>query len=96
VRDLRDNCVNTFNPWQEDSDGDGKGDACDDTDGYGIPDGQDNCISTPNPDQANRDGDALGDACDPALCALMKGETPAPADGEGGAGASHFRSRPQP
>ena len=37
---------------QEDSDGDGIGDVCD------------NCISVANPSQLNNDGDTLGNACD--------------------------------
>jgi hypothetical protein len=47
-----DNCPNTYNPAQTDSDGDHIGNACD------------NCPSTYNPTQANRDGDPAGDACD--------------------------------
>lgn len=40
------------NPQQEDPDGDGVGNACD------------NCISVSNGDQLNTDGDSEGDACD--------------------------------
>ena len=49
---LQDNCVNDFNPNQENSDGDKIGDACD------------NCVGARNPDQKNSDDDKLGDKCD--------------------------------
>jgi hypothetical protein len=42
------------NPSDQDSDGDGIDDACD------------NCPTTPNPDQADSDNDGLGDLCDSA------------------------------
>jgi hypothetical protein len=64
--DNNDNCFLDHNPGQEDGDGDGQGDACDDdNDRDGHPDTDDNCPEVPNPSQADSDGDGQGDACDP-------------------------------
>jgi uncharacterized protein (TIGR03382 family) len=70
-----DNCRDTFNPSQEDVDGDRFGDLCDncpelsnvdqlDTDADGVGDACDICPFTPDPDQLDEDGDLVGDACD--------------------------------
>jgi len=63
VGDACDNCPNTFNPDQADSDSNGIGNVCQDTDGDGVFDNVDNCLTTSNPDQADSDGNGIGDAC---------------------------------
>jgi len=65
VLDYEDNCLNTPNADQTDSDGDGEGDACDaDDDNDTILDTSDNCPLITNADQADNDADGLGDVCD--------------------------------
>lgn len=68
IPDHEDNCPDTFNPAQIDTDSDGIGDACDpDIDGDGIPNELDNCPYSYNPLQEDFDGDGVGDVCDPDI-----------------------------
>src|SRR5207249_10897096 len=69
VGDACDDCPDTPDPAQLDTNHDGIGAArgrpLPDADGDGVPDAVDNCPAVPNPDQADADGDGVGDACDP-------------------------------
>jgi len=89
-----DNCPDHHNWNQEDYDGDGFGDLCDectdtDGDGYGnhgftentCPD--DNCPSIPNPDQTDTDGDTVGDSCDNCIEVANASQDDSDGDGSG-------------
>lgn len=70
IRNDQDNCPLTYNPGQENNDGDALGDVCDDDDDNdGVPDISDNCPLIANADQLDLDEDDIGDACDDCVCA---------------------------
>ncbi len=81
---------------QADTDGDGRGDACDDcpsaadtdqrdTDGDRVGDACDDCVRRADPSQEDRDADGVGDDCDNCLTGSNMDQADADADGVGDA-----------
>ena len=64
IDSCHDNCPNVYNPKQENADGLGEGDACEDADHDGLVWSKDNCPFEYNPNQKDLDGDGVGDVCD--------------------------------
>jgi hypothetical protein len=84
-----DNCAMTPNTNQSDSDGDGRGDACDpcpydaldDSDRDGVCQGVDVCPGRQDPAQEDQDGDGVGDQCD--NCPTVASADQSDRDGDG-------------
>lgn len=81
--DASDNCPDVYNPDQKDSDGDGRGDACDeDDDNDGIPDDEEECT---HPLDSDSDADGIMDGVDNCPCSANSDQADWDEDGEGDA-----------
>ena len=67
-----DNCLEVYNPSQQDDNQNGIGTACDDQDHDGIENNEDNCPLIPNPYQIDDDQDGVGDTCTFKQSLLLK------------------------
>ncbi len=94
VADSSDNCPDSSNSGQQDSDGDGRGDACDstdsrDSDGDGVSNSSDSCPNvyarTTNGCVADRDQDGAPDGSDNCPDNSNAGQQDADGDGRGDA-----------
>ena len=82
IANADDDCPSIPDPLQIDSDGDGRGDECqDDADADTIPDAVDNCPFVANVSQQDTDADGVGDACDG--CPLVPDPAQPDLDGDG-------------
>ena len=64
VGDACDNCPQESNVLQQDTNTDGRGDACSDTDRDGVSDAMDNCPAHSNPEQEDSNGNGVGGLCE--------------------------------
>ena len=64
IEDSEDNCIETFNPLQKDSNADGKWDKCSDVDWDWIVWSNDNCPTIKNVDQKDINLNNIGDVCE--------------------------------